>query len=222
MSDLRGNNVLVVVIGLVETCQNLGSVYPGRCRGTPTAQLYFREAFGVSNMADGLVLEIAIGSLPFKDIIAAGGSFVQGGYNSALINPLAEIPAWSGSSGGWIPVIVNLPQAAAGQPVQLRWHFIGTQGLPTGAWFIDSVFITEPLCLPPVSNPVIINPAVTGGFFTFAINTVAGRNYIIEYKTNLTDVAWQTLETLSGNGNQQMISVPIVSDSKRFYRFHLQ
>jgi len=73
-----------------------------------------------------------------------------------------------------------------------------------------------------VSNPVIINPAVTGGFFTFAINTVTGRNYVIEYKTNLTDVAWQTLETLSGNGNQQMISVPIVSDSKCFYRFHLQ
>lgn len=189
---------------------------------TPTAQLYFRQAFGVADVADGLVLEIAIGSLPFVDILQAGGSFVQAGYNSVISTPLAERAAWSGSSGGWIPVIVNLPPAAAGQPVQLRWHFIGTQGLATGAWFIDSVYITEPLCLPPVSNPVIINPAVIGGFFTFAINTVAGRNYVIEYKTNLTEVAWLTLQTLPGNGSQQIISVPIGSDSKRFYRFHLQ
>lgn len=188
------------------------------------AQLYFREAFGVSNKFDGLVLEIAVGAQPFQDILPAGGSFVTDGYNTVLDdhNPLGPRPAWSGNSGGWLPVRVNLPPAAGGQTVQLRWHFASSRGLPGGAWFVDSVFITEPLCLPPVSNPVILNPVLSRSFFTFAINTVAGRNYIIEYKTNLTDATWQTQQTLSGNGSQQIISVPIGLDRQRFYRFHLQ
>jgi len=191
---------------------------------TPQATLYFREAFDVSNTYDGLVLEIAVGPQPFQDIIQAGGSFVMDGYNVVLNdnNPLGPRPAWSGNSGGWLPVRVNLPPAASGQTVQLRWRFAASRGQPGGAWFIDSVFITEPLCLPPVSHPVIVNPGLSRGLFTFAIDTVAGRNYVIEYKTNLADTVWQPQQTLAGDGNQQVVSVPIYPDRQRFYRFHLQ
>ena len=48
---------------------------------------------------------IQIGANAFLDIIAAGGSFVSGGYNSVIdtgfSNPLAGRSAWSGSSGGY-------------------------------------------------------------------------------------------------------------------------
>src|SRR6266568_4286201 len=69
---------------------------------TQQAQLYFREAFNVSNAYDGLILEIAIGAQPFQDIIQAGGSFVLDGYNTVLKdnNPLGPRPGWSGNSGG--------------------------------------------------------------------------------------------------------------------------
>ncbi len=73
-----------------------------------------------------------------------------------------------------------------------------------------------------MSNPVILNPALSGSFFTFAINTVAGRNYVVEYKSNLTDAAWQTYQVVSGDGSQHIISVPISLAAQRFYRFHLQ
>ena len=191
---------------------------------TPQAQLYFHEAFNLSNPNDGGILEIAIGAQPFQEIIQAGGSFVKDGYNTTLSdrNPLGPRPAWSGNSGGWLPVLVNLPPTAAGQTVQLRWHFAGVSGATNGGWFIDSVFVTEPLCLPPVSNPVILNPALNGNLLTFAIDTVTNRNYVIEYKTNLTEAAWQAVETLPGNGNQQVISVPIGPDRQRFYRFEVQ
>jgi hypothetical protein len=191
---------------------------------TPQAQLYFRESFDVSDTFDGLVLEIAIGTQPFQEILRAGGSFVMDGYNTVLNdrNPLGPRSAWSGNSGGWLPVRVNLPATAAGQTAQLRWHFAGSRGQTNGAWYVDSVFITEPLCLPPVSNPVILNPALSRGFFTFAINTVAGRNYVIEYKTSLTDDVWQTQQILAGNGSRQTVSVPIGLDRQRFYRFHVQ
>jgi hypothetical protein len=191
---------------------------------TAQAQLYFCEWFDVPRALDGAILEIAIGTQPFQELVRAGGSFVKDGYNVTLSdhNPLGPRPAWSGRSGGWLPVLVNLPASAAGQNVQLRWHFASYQGGTNSVWFVDSVIVTEPLCLPPVTNPVIINPALRGNFFTFAINTVTNRTYYIQYKTNLTDEAWQSLETLPGNGNQQTITVPLGSDRQRFFRFLVQ
>ena len=187
---------------------------------TAQAQLYFRESFSVTSTLDGGVLEIAIGTQPFRDILQAGGTFVKDGYNAILNdrNPLGPRAAWSGNSGGWLPVLVNLPATAAGQTVQLRWHVASSLG-GTNAWFVDSVLVTEPICLPPVTNPVILNPMLKTNSFTFAINTVLGRNYVIQYKTNLTDALWQTLETLPGNGSQQTITVPIGPDLQRFFRF---
>jgi hypothetical protein len=191
---------------------------------TPQAQLYFRESLALSNSVDGGILEIAIGgSGNFQEITSAGGSFVKDGYNATLVpgNPLGAA-AWSGDTGGWVPVIVNLPPTAAGQNVQLRWHFAGSSGMPDGGWYVDSVLVTEPVCLPPVVNPVITNPSLTGNLFTFTIDTVSNRNYDIQWKTNLTDPTWQTMETLPGNGSQQVVSVPINPDKQRFYRFVVQ
>ena len=84
------------------------------------------------------------------------------------------------------------------------------------------MLVTEPICLPPVTNPIILNPRLSGDSFTFTINTVSNRNYVIEYKTTLNDGAWQTLETLPGNGNQQVITVPVGPNNQRFYRFVVQ
>jgi hypothetical protein len=191
---------------------------------TAQAQLYFLQAFSVSNGYDGCVLEIALGTQPFQDITQAGGSFARDGYNSRLndFNPLGLRPAWSGDSGGWLPVYVNLPAAAAGQTVQLRWHFANSRGKTNGFWFVDAAQVTEPLCLPPVSNPVILNPALEGGSFTFSINTVTSRTYVVEYKTNLTDNGWQLFQSFSGSGVVQTVAVPATSNRQAFYRFRVQ
>jgi len=191
---------------------------------TSLAQLYFREAYSVSNLYDGCVLEIAVGSLPFTDILRAGGSFAQNGYNATLndFNPLGLRRGWSGDSGGWIPVLVNLPSSAAGQTVQVRWNFATSRGLTNGGWFIDPVLVTEPICLPPVSDPVILNPRQRGQEFTFSFNTVSGRTYLVEYKTNLNDGSWQILQTNNGDGTQQTIVTPLGASSQRFFRFQLQ
>ena len=98
-----------------------------------SAQLTFRQNYSLVNSPsnpslgyDGGVLEISIGGGAFQDILTAGGSFVSGAYNATLSgdysNPLAGRQAWSGNSGGFITTTVNLPAAAAGQNVQLRWR----------------------------------------------------------------------------------------------------
>jgi hypothetical protein len=188
------------------------------------AQLYFRQAFDMPDLFDGCILEIAVGGQPFVDIQQAGGSFAQDGYDQVLNgqNPLGIRAAWSGDSGGWMPVWVNLPPTAAGQPVQFRWHFGSLVGMTNGGWFIDTVRVIDPLCLPPVLNPVILNPTVTGNIFAFSINTVTNRTYILEYKANLTDPAWQFLQTLAGDGSQQTVQTSLTTPGQRFYRFRVR
>ena len=59
------------------------------------------------------MLELQIGSAPYKDILAAGGVFLSGGYNKTIKtdppgdNPLDGGQAWSGLSGGFITTQVD-------------------------------------------------------------------------------------------------------------------
>jgi hypothetical protein len=101
-------------------------VSPAIAINTSAAKLTFRHNYSLAPTNDGGVLEIKIGSGSYTDIVAAGGSFVSGGYNTTLIstnsNPLGGRSAWSGNSGGFTTTVVNLPATAAGQNVQLRWR----------------------------------------------------------------------------------------------------
>jgi hypothetical protein len=84
-----------------------------------TAQLQFRNLFNLESGFDSETLLISINGGAFQDILAAGGSFASGGYNSAI--------GWTGLSGGtaaapaYITTTVNLPASALGQNIQLRW-----------------------------------------------------------------------------------------------------
>ncbi|MBK9570054.1 MAG: HYR domain-containing protein [Chitinophagaceae bacterium] len=117
---------------------------------SPTAQLTFRNRYDLESTFDGMVLEISIGGGPFADIITAGGSFVTGGYNATISaffgSPIAGQQAWSGNSGGFITTTVNLPAAANGQNVVLRWRRATDNSVSqVGAW-IDDITITGSNC----------------------------------------------------------------------------
>jgi uncharacterized repeat protein (TIGR01451 family) len=123
-----------------------------------SAQLTFRQNYyleyetshhGTTNYYDGGVLDIAIGSGSFNDIISAGGSFVTGGYNgpisSSYGNPLGGRQGWGGDSGGWITTTINLPAAAAGQNIQLCWE-CGTDGgndSTVVGWYVDTISLND-------------------------------------------------------------------------------
>jgi hypothetical protein len=201
-----------------ETAGESSLISPAFNISSPRAQLYFRQAFELADPEDGGVLEIAIGTEPFVDIKQAGGEFVDDGYNTILSdrNPLGPRPAWSGDSGGWVPVTVNVPTRAIGQPVRLRWHLGVARGLATGFWFVDTVLITEPFC--PSRDLEIVNPLIRSGRFSFGINTAPNYIYSIECKSNLTDAAWQFLQTVTGDGNLHTVVVP-ATGPQRFYRF---
>ena len=128
------------------------------------SQLIFKHRFELESAGgttgyDGGVLEIKIGAGAFTDIIAAGGSFVGGGYNTTLStgysNPLGGRSAWSGTNATFTSVVVNLPAAAAGQSVQFRWRCATDSSVSQAGWWVDSVSISGSVCCTGPTAPTI-------------------------------------------------------------------
>jgi hypothetical protein len=106
----------------------------------------FRNRYDIEKDNDGGVLEIKIGNGAFVDIVAAGGTFVEGGYNGTISvsfgSPIAGRQAWTGLSAGFVPTTVNLPAAAAGETIVLRWRLATDRSLGKLGQWIDTVSIT--------------------------------------------------------------------------------
>ncbi|MCW5955216.1 MAG: M36 family metallopeptidase [Pyrinomonadaceae bacterium] len=117
---------------------------------TSAASVTFRNKYDTEAGWDGGALEISIGGGSFTDIVTAGGSFVENGYNGVMgaggvNNPLAGRNGWTGNSNGYLTTTALLPASANGQTVQLRWRFgaddntVGTG--PNPGWYIDNVSV---------------------------------------------------------------------------------
>ena len=141
------------------------------------AQLSFRNNYQLTDQQpgfDGGVLEIKIGTNAFADILDAGGSFISGGYNKTMqsltSSPLAGRQAWSGDSGGFITTTVNLPAAASGQTVQLRWRCGTDKGSAGNGWFIDTVELKAYWCCPDAPPLPPFQPAAGSYYGLFYDN----------------------------------------------------
>jgi len=112
-------------------------------------QVFFRNNFNLQDGFDGGVLEVSFDDgQTFQDVLAAGGTFVVGGYNGTINsccgNPLAGRQAWTGNSGGFIDSMVSLPGCSQ---LILRWR-MGTDSSVAGeGWRVDDVGITQ--CFTP-------------------------------------------------------------------------
>jgi hypothetical protein len=152
---------------------------------SPSAQLSFRNNYCLEDTFDGGVLEIAFSDGPFTDIITAGGSFVTGGYN-ATINPAFNSPiagrmAWSGNSCCYICTVVNLPAAANGQSIRLRFRMASDSSVASTGWRIDKVQVSNgngSICcstgpattiLGSVSTRALVGPGDNAGIGGFII-----------------------------------------------------
>ena len=128
-----------------------------------SAQLTFRQNFNLEasevdpNLGfDGGVLEVSTdGGNTFQDILAAGGSFVTGGYNRTIStdrgSPIAGRQAWSGNSEGFITTVINLPTIFTHE--RLRWRMASDNSGSSEGWRIDTVNVSG--CAPaPCNTPL--------------------------------------------------------------------
>jgi photosystem II stability/assembly factor-like uncharacterized protein len=117
-------------------------------------RLQFKTLYNTEPGFDGGILEISINGGAFQEIVAAGGSFIEGGYNG-VIDPttdstIAGRQAWTGNSGGFITTTVKLPPSSYGQNAQFRWRAAYDTGTsPAGGGLrIDtiSLFTSTRIC----------------------------------------------------------------------------
>ena len=69
-----------------------------------------------------------------------------------------------------------------------------------------------------LAAPVLLAPTTDQASFQFSFNTVAGVNYLIQFKNQLEDADWQTLVLRPGDGTVQQFSEPQSGLPRRFYR----
>ena len=207
------------------------------------SQLTFRNNYNLeadsSSYYDGGVLEIKIGTNSFTDILAAGGSFASGGYNgtisTAYSSPIAGRQAWSGNSAGFVTSLVNLPTAAAGQTVQVRWRCatdVGNGNNITNGWYIDSIGISGFVCASGnvakaitvsrqllVRTPVIESVALAGDSVVLTWSAVSGKSYRLQFTEGLENAKWNdVLPQVLATGPTATITNAIGSAPQRFYR----
>lgn len=105
--------------------------------------------------SDGAVLEMKIGSGSFTDILAAGGTFLAGGYDARVatspplfVSPIGNRSVWSGRSPGFVTTVVSLPASSSGQDVVFRWRYAQDNAIFTTevhvGWWVDSISIDNP------------------------------------------------------------------------------
>jgi hypothetical protein len=152
----------------------------------PSVRLTFRNNYNTEAGFDGGRLEISVNGGPFVEVIAAGGSFVEGGYNGTIGSTdsiFTGQPAWTGSSGGYITTTVNLPPASYGQNAQLRWHTAYDTGTNPGGLRIDtiSIYASTRVCCSgacafscPGNITVSNDPGVCGAVVTYEMPTETG------------------------------------------------
>ncbi len=132
-----------------------------------SAQVSFRNFFNLESTYDGGVLEIMIGGGAFQDVVSAGGSFVSGGYNATIdldyMSPIAGRQAWSGNSGGYVTTVVNLPEAAQGQDVVLRWRMASDESVFGVGWRIDTILLYDGYtCCTPAPSGLSVDVTPSG------------------------------------------------------------
>lgn len=125
--------------------RDVALVSPAFIVGSATAKLTFWNHYYTEEDWDGGVLEIAIAGGAWQDIVTAGGSFNSGGYDLKLLNDgsctLGGRLAWNGHKT--VTTSVNLPAAASGKSVQLRWRWASDDGASEDGWWIDDVVVTN-------------------------------------------------------------------------------
>ena len=181
----------------------------------------FRHRYNSENGFDGGVLEYRnIAGGEFQDIVAAGGTFLQNGYNGQLgvstPNPLGGRAGWTGDSGGYITTIARLPVTANGQNVQLRWRFgADNNGAPAGGgWNVDTIQVVGSyLCF--TMSPVEVSGRVMtadGRGLRNATVRISDQNGFVRVATTSSFGFYQFTDILPG-------ATYTVGVSSRFFRF---
>src|SRR4030095_3218196 len=133
---------------------------------------------------------ISIAEEPFVDFLAAGGHFLEGGYNGRV---LSSTSGWSGNSGDFITVVALLPPTAEGQSVRFRWRFLSDSSTGGVGWFVDTISVTDGYSCCSSPPPILTDIVRAGPPGALHWTTMPGRQYRVQYKLRLDEEDWSDL-----------------------------
>ena len=103
------------------------------------------EADSGGRTYDGAFLEVSTDKVNWTKLSSELSVPYNGTLDPLVRNPFAGQAAWVSRSAGypnWVPTVVNLGTAFAGQSVYLRFHFGSDPGFPATGWEIDDLRAT--------------------------------------------------------------------------------
>ena len=120
-------------------------VGPSIAVNSAASTVSFRNRWDLEAGFDGGVLEISVNGGAYQDILTAGGSFLENGYNGTINpdtnSPIAGRQSWTGMSNGFVTTTVQLPSSTNGQNVRLRWRLGTDTSVAWLGWFIDGLTV---------------------------------------------------------------------------------
>jgi hypothetical protein len=100
-----------------------------------------------------------------------------------------------------------------GDHIQYGIRLVGLDNSPSSPLTTGTILVT-------IAHPTL-NASVTGGMASLSFTASSSFNYTVQFKTNLTDTAWQTLTSTPGNGATQTVT-DSANHGQRFYRLSIQ
>jgi hypothetical protein len=184
-------------------------------RLSSTSRLSFWHRFNFQNGFDGGVLELSANGGPWQDVLAAGGTFISGGYNSTIAvgtdSPIAGRSAWTGLNSS-VPTMtlvdVNIG-ALAGANVKARFRLGLDSGFTTTGvgWWVDDVqFSNVNINCPPVA---INDSAATVNGIPVAVTVLANDLDPNNDTLTVTGITQPANGTATLNANQTVTYDPV-------------
>jgi hypothetical protein len=142
-------------------------------------------------------------------------------YASQVFNTNTPINTWISMdvTNRILPTLgtTNRMQAPTGT-VKARFEVTFSQALyEWGSIYFDEAVLNEIVFTPPTLTAALTGP----GNIQISFATQPSVNYRVLYKDALTDVTWNLLETIPGDGTTQSVMYPI-TPSPRFFAVQLQ
>jgi hypothetical protein len=186
-------------------------------RPSSTTRLSFWHRFNFQSGFDGGVLEVSVNGGPWQDVVAAGGSFISGGYNGTIAtgteSPIAGRPAWTGLNSS-VPTMTQVELdlgALAGTNLKARFRLALDSGFTTTGlrWWVDDVqFSNVTINCPPVA---MADSAATVNGIPVAINVLANDLDPNNDTVTVTGITQPANGTAVLNPNQTVTYDPVCS-----------
>ena len=114
---------------------------------------------------------------------------------------------------GWAQQTFSVPSGSHTLTWRFQKNYNVTQGSDAG--WIDPFSFEE-------LRVAMLEPVVSGSSFAVSVASLAGKNYILEYKVNLDDPEWTPLPSVPGTGSPLVLTDSDSTNVHRFYRVRIE